>query len=387
MKKWLPHILTLLLFLYACGVRSDHLVLKNVGDENYNKTHNYITVPKQVVFGKIILYSRNGDPSSTHGVEDYFQVGVTSGNFLKTNQTVNGLDEETMDILFKIQDELNDALLTTKNTNPKDEATIIQNNVDIIWADMTSSNTGWASNMPSSYKQFQGPLLKSIKERENTSVNQQNFWFEIEEAGDGSSCSTTINKATNTIVEIGWTRFYFLMDDDTWVLANETKDQLTNGNGGAHPHARSQPLFGFGKERCNTSTDYFHNIQIANKGVVIMDRKKGKFTKAKPQNYYRYHGWANQVNINLTKVKGIFGYTYMRLIIENPALPDDRDLANYVAHVGSDSWMKGGTPYYRGGNGVSRYKKITNNWLPINFLSGLTKAQLEENPPPTTLFD
>lgn len=249
---------------------------------------------------------------------------------------------------------------------------------------MNGQNTGWASNMPSGYKQFQGPLLKDINSRPDASVNEINIWFEVEAAGDGGDCSLDINRAPNTRVQVGWTRGYYLMNDNSWVLATQTKDQLTGGNGGQHPHA-AQVNFPIGTSRCDPYTSLFYDEQIANKNINIMTRTPGEFTTVKPEHYYRLHAWAARVPIDLSKVKGIFGQTYMRLIVENPNLPDDRHLANHVAHLSSDSYLRGATNPYKGDNGMSRYKRITNDWEPFNFYSGtFTKAQLAANPPPFT---
>ena len=263
------------------------------------------------------------------------------------------------------------------------EGIIIDNSVDIIWADMTSPNTGYTSNMPKGYGQFEGHQLVDINKRQVASINRQNVWFEIESAGDGGDCSSDMNRATNTLVEIGWARLYFLMNDDSWVLVSETKDQIKGGNGGRHPNTNSN--FSWESERCNSQTKEFYNIQKSQPGTVVMTRKVGQFTTAEPNNYYRYHAWASRVPIDLSRVKGVFGQVYMRLIVKNPNLPDDRHLADYVAHIGSDSSNTNDSYQYKGGNGISRYKKITNNWQPINFLSGaFTKAKLETNPPPFT---
>lgn len=265
-----------------------------------------------------------------------------------------------------------------------DSGITIKNSVDLIWEDMNGRNTGYPSNMPSSYQQFQGPLLRDINNRPNSSINEINIWFEVEAAGDGHGCSLDTNRATNTKVQIGWTRGYYLMNDDSWILATQTKDNITGGAGSRHPH-NSLPNFPMGASRCDPYTALFYKIQVANNGVKIVTKIAGEFSEGKPKYYYRYHGWAARVPIDLSKVKGIFGQTYMRLIVENPNLPDDRHLTNYVGHISSDSYLRGGIKPYKGDNGISRYKKITNDWKPFNFFSGtFTKAQLEANPPPFT---
>jgi hypothetical protein len=239
--------------------------------------------------------------------------------------------------------------------------------------------------MPSSYKQFQGPTRKNINNYADNHSNRINTWFEIEAGGDGSGCSVDVNIATNTRVQVGWTRGYYLMNDNSWVLATESIDQLTNGDGTKHPHAY-QVNFPEGTGRCNgvgISTN--RDIQQANTNYEVQTKTVGQFTTVKPKHYYRYHAWAARQPVDFSQVKGLFGQTYMRLIVEDSNLPDDRHLAKYVAHIASDGSNTKNTPQYTGDFGISRYKIITNDWQPFNFYSGtFTKLQLEANPPPFT---
>jgi hypothetical protein len=74
----------------------------------------------------------------------------------------------------------------------------------------------------------------------------------------------------------------------------------------------------------------------------------------------------------------------MRLIKDDPNGVDDRDSARYVAHIGVDARNPDGS--LAGDIGISRWRMITKDWQPINFLTGgITKAELEANPPPLSL--
>jgi len=235
------------------------------------------------------------------------------------------------------------------------------NSTDLIWADMHDANTGWVSNMPSSYSQFQGPV---IKDPQDYNFDNLNIWIEIEAAGDGSGCSDDINQATNTRVEFGWTRGYVLWEStNEWEKFTESKTQI----GAAHgPNvAFPRPC---GKEyaeeytmsRIEDSTD-FRSVYI--------------------EGYWRWHGWAPQQTLpDPDDIKAIYGECSVRLIKDDPNGSDDRHLANFVTHISSDRRLDG---VYKGDMGISRYKKVTNEWQPINFLSGgITRAELETNPPP-----
>jgi len=238
---------------------------------------------------------------------------------------------------------------------------VIPNCLDLIWEDMHDANTGWVSNMPSSYGQFQGPVLK---DPQDYNFDNLNIWIEIEAAGDGSGCSDDINQATNTRVEFGWTRGYILRaSTNQWEKFTESKTQI----GAAHgPNAVFQRPCGkvyapeYMMSRIEESTG-FRSVYI-----------KG---------YWRWHGWAPQQTLpNPGDIKAIYGECSVRLIKDDPNGSDDRHLANFVTHISSDQRLDG---VYRGDMGISRYKKVTNEWQPINFLSGgITKAELEANPPP-----
>jgi len=159
----------------------------------------------------------------------------------------------------------------------------------------------------------------------------------VEAAGDGTNCSVDINQATNTKVQIGWTRGWYLMKDNTWVLATETIDQVVpTGDGAQHPHAR-QVNFPNGTGRCNNvGINTYRDIQRANKNYTCFSKTRGQFTIARPKHYYRYHAWSARRPIDLSQVKGLFGETYIRPIKDDPTGVDDRHLANYVAHISSD---------------------------------------------------
>lgn len=252
-------------------------------------------------------------------------------------------------------------------TEPVSISGVIPNSLDLIWADMHEANTGWVSNMQSAYLQFQGPDFRNVND---ATYDTHNIWIEVEAAGDGSSCSTDINKATNTRVEIGWTRGYMLKNG-TWSKFTEAKQQI----GAAHPTTNMN----FPSRGCGAT---FENIINANREYMstnISRTEPSGFRSVKPQHYFRWHGWAPRVDVS--PVTAVYGVVYVRLIVDNPNLPDDRHLANYVAHIGSDRQILSPASYVAG-TGISRYKRITNDWQPLNFLTEMSRADFESNPPP-----
>jgi hypothetical protein len=101
-----------------------------------------------------------------------------------------------------------------------------------------------------------------------------------------------------------------------------------------------------------------------------------------PRYYYRFHGWVPQIPVPRSRVKAIYGGVYMRLVKKNPNGVDDRHLARYVAHVASD--MKDANGHGGSGFGPGRYKMIPQNgdWMPINFITKISRTELDNNPPP-----
>lgn len=386
MKKIIAVLFTPLLLLGGCGGGSD---------DNYNlksdPTQADTSAPIITILGAKSINLSIGDTFSDPGAKAFDNINGDLTHAIKKISNINTAIAGAYAVSYSVSDVAGNPATAKRSVVVKNATTrlgegiIIENSVNKIWEDMTGVNTGYVSNMPAGFTQFKGPIIKSINNRPDSSINEINIWFEVEAAGDGGDCSLDTNQATNTRVQIGWTRGYYLMNDNSWVLATQTKDNITGGAGSKHPN-KYLPNFPMGASRCDPYTSLFYNTQVANTGVNIVTKKAGEFSEGKPQHYYRYHGWAARVPIDLSKVKGIFGQTYMRLIVENPNLPDDRHLTNYVGHLSSDSYLRGATKPYKGDNGISRYKKITNDWEPFNFFSGswTTKAELAANPPPFT---
>jgi hypothetical protein len=289
-----------------------------------------------------------------------FLLSITSLAMLMADFTLEG---SKLTPVSETTDQVTEPTTPPTTTDPVSISGVIPNSVDQIWADMNEPNTGWVSNMPSGWGQFQGAVIRDPSARSDW--DNLNIWLEIEAAGDGSNCSTDINRAKNTRVEFGWTRGYILRKStNKWEKFTESKIQI----GAAHG---SNAVF---QRPCtNTYGDSTGLAQIEDSG----------FRSIYPKGYWRWHGWAPQQSItNPRDVKAIYGECYVRLIKDDPNGPDDRDLANFVAHLSSD--FRTATTY-AGDAGLSRYKKVTKDWVAINFLTKMTKAELEANPPPFSL--
>ena len=80
-------------------------------------------------------------------------------------------------------------------------------------------------------------------------------------------------------------------------------------------------------------------------------------------------------------LKAVFVQQYARLVLDDPNGVDDRHLARYVMHVASDRKAASGQTT-SGALGISRFKRITNDWQPFNMITSMSREELEANPPP-----
>ncbi len=270
-----------------------------------------------------------------------------------------------------------------KDTVAPPSSGIIENNTDLIWEDMTGQNTGFVSNMQAAgvygTGQFWGPVVRNVS---GTNWDTVNIWVEIE-AGQkdttintAKGCALDANQSSNTRIEIAFIRGYQLKNG-TWSKFADVSPTISNPVGEYHPAQSTNPMKfdrGCGLDEQNTGLEH-HDI-IENE---LRNEASGNIS-VKPEYYYRWHSWAPRKQTGNT-MDALYGVAFMRLIVEDTNEVDDRHLANYVAHVSSDKSVW--SPYaYVGDLGMSRYKKITNDWQPFNFMTETTKEELEANPPP-----
>lgn len=107
-----------------------------------------------------------------------------------------------------------------------------------------------------------------------------------------------------------------------------------------------------------------------------------------PGNGYNFHYWPpnGRATINPTDIAAIFTTCQARLIVNNPALPDDRSTARFLLDMGGDYWLSltaAWAPNEANNNdiGMGRFKWVTNNWQAFNMTTA-TAAQLQATPPP-----
>ncbi len=267
---------------------------------------------------------------------------------------------------------------------------IVINTLDEIWDDMHGYNTGYVSNMATSYGQFNGPYDNpkadwTMAERGQGPYDSLNVWVEIEAAGDGSGCCEDKNRAVNARVELGYTRGYIRVGG-VWQLYTVDGTRQTGGEDG-YPNEGADS--NYSRKTCDPDI-YDWSV------TSIRKTEPSGYYSLQPRGYKRWHGWVKKTSLpDYRDIEVIYGSVYVRLIVDDPSEEDDRNIADYVVHISGDirKWSdEEGKNIYIGDVIISRYKKVPTNgdWIPISFITGFgenltdtqRKAELAANPPP-----
>ncbi|NJD07645.1 MAG: hypothetical protein FIA97_14280 [Methylococcaceae bacterium] len=106
---------------------------------------------------------------------------------------------------------------------------------------------------------------------------------------------------------------------------------------------------------------------------------------------YCWHFFTARFPVDSSKIAGIISTVSVRLVMDDPALPDDRNKARYLIAMGGD-WWRTVTAEHIAFNkdpaltnaaemGWSRFKYITGDWQTISF-TNIPVALLNKYPPP-----
>jgi len=221
-----------------------------------------------------------------------------------------------------------------------------------IYNDMTGSNEGFPHGVPLSWDWANGPVI----DLGNNSQGQAAItaWGVVYIASQG-------NPAVNTRVNIRDVQLYFLQNSTgKWLLLQNTstpdgEDYPENFAGNSVPgDSRTEP-----------------------DGTISVTAGNG----------YNFHFYpSTRGSINPNDIGGVVAVIQARLIVGNPALPDDRSTAQYLMSAGADYYPSTTGPGIQNnpsvGNGKMKY--VRDNWRSFA-MTTLTLSQLQSNPPPINL--
>jgi hypothetical protein len=105
-----------------------------------------------------------------------------------------------------------------------------------------------------------------------------------------------------------------------------------------------------------------------------------------PGSGFNFHFWAaNRVNINPNDIGGVVGWFQARLVVDNPARPDDRGRARFLPSAGVDWWASTNAAWSNlttnGDAAIGRAKWATNDWQ-LFTTHTLSAQAITANPPP-----
>lgn len=251
----------------------------------------------------------------------------------------------------------NNTFQTLPTPSPATSATSPGSN---LWAeiagDMIGQNEATPQGVPSSYDWAQGPTL--------TMGNNANGWQAITAWGV-VFVPAQGNPATNTRVNIRDVQLYFLQrSTGAWLLLQNT----------------SQPQGADYVDDFANDTSMPGDVRQEPDGTISVTAGGG----------YCFHFWPpDRASINPNDIGGILVLLQARLIVGNPSLPDDRDVAQYIAGAGADYYpaLTGGWPgnlSYNPGVGTGKLKYVQSEWR-FYAMTTLTANQLSSNPPPVNL--
>lgn len=102
---------------------------------------------------------------------------------------------------------------------------------------------------------------------------------------------------------------------------------------------------------------------------------------------HNYHFWpmGSRAVVDVDSVIGVYNSCEARLIVDNPNLPDDRDVCKNVLQVGADWWLDlkvDWLPDWSANSGIGgcRSKWVTSEWQSFNFCT-LLPEDIRKNPP------
>jgi hypothetical protein len=228
------------------------------------------------------------------------------------------------------------------------------NSLETIVDDMTLPHEGRPHGVPDSYDWARHPVM-GMGNHPPAAWRAITAWGQLYEDASG-------NPASNTRVGIRLIRTYLLSKrDGKWRLVQSSDDV----HGAAY------------REDFVNDTNHAAGIRREPGGGVSVHAGGG----------FNFHFWPStgRAEMEAADIAGVFTTVEARLIVDDPAKPDDRQSARYLLSMGGDYWLDRKAEWYHfktnQGIATGRFKVVRVNWQAFN-MTTLNREQLNKNRPP-----
>jgi hypothetical protein len=230
-----------------------------------------------------------------------------------------------------------------------------------IVVDMLGTNEGHPHGIPSNWGLYAGPVV-SDGNRASTSCNNGgpcraiDYWGTVYVDARG-------NPSTNTRVNIRNCQILWL---------NSSTNRWTKWGPDKTPEGMEDYPEKFDGPTTRT------NVRVEPDKSTSVLPARGETS--------HFYGPYPRVTIDPDHFVGVVSVCEMRLVLDNPAGPDDRGIARFLGNVGADFYPSatGGGIQNNRGIGGGKFKYVRTYWRSFA-MTTLTKEQLEGNRPPVTL--
>jgi hypothetical protein len=221
----------------------------------------------------------------------------------------------------------------------------------MIGADMTDPNTVFPAGVPSSWSWYAGPEVKAGN-TPPAGYDSMTAWGTVYPASTGTSDK-------NTRVE--------LRNEETWIYSkSQSKWEEIQSSVAPNGSLYYEDLSG--------NATFPANLRIESDG--------GLSVKMVPGYTFQFFPQGSRPTIDPSDIGGVVTTVDARLVVDNPALPDDTADAHYIVDSGGDYWMTPTAPYPDNAEiFTSRYNTISTSWTTI-CASTLSASQLNGKLPP-----
>jgi hypothetical protein len=222
---------------------------------------------------------------------------------------------------------------------------------DMIGADMTDPNTVHPAGVPSSWSWYAGPEIKA-GDTAPAGYDSMTAWGTVYPASTGTF-------DTNTRVE--------LRNEETWIYS-KSQSKWEEIQSSVAPNGS---LY---YENLSGNATFPANLRLEADG--------GLSVKMVPGYTFQFFPQGSRPTIDPSDIGGVITTVDARLVVDNPALPNDTANAHYIVDSGGDYWETPTAPYPNNAEiFTSRYNTISTSWTTI-CASTMTAAQLAGNLPP-----